>query len=330
MRQLAMPCVDTEGHRTPVKGVSSPRDNMPEVLPPLSETVGPIIRGDKTLVELFERGEKRRRIANDVAVLVEIEAPVVEDIPSKRYHKERPQSVFLEDIPGAPGKARPQSVYMVVSATSSPVPIHRLNDSTLPDRALRGDDRRRQGNLPVQVIALRGRRATYTCETGDRRIDWKGTESPKRGQEERAMTWRLCAAASSILALTLTACSPGPSAETTVEVDCEEFQASTQDPAIVAREIAVSTGAFVELWLCSNPSTGFEWEEAAMSDASVLKETVHEFVAPDSAMVGAAGQEHWTFEARGSGHCSVSLRYSQPWEGGEKGVWEFKLDVQVR
>ena len=144
------------------------------------------------------------------------------------------------------------------------------------------------------------------------------------------MTWRLCAVASSILALTLTACSPGPSAETTVRVDCEEFQASTQDPAVVAREIAVSTGAFVELWLCSNPSTGFEWEEAALSDASVLKETVHEFVAPDSAMVGAAGQEHWTFEARGSGHCSVSLRYSQPWEGGEKGVWEFKLDVQVR
>ena len=144
------------------------------------------------------------------------------------------------------------------------------------------------------------------------------------------MTWRLCAVAGSVLALSLTACSPGPSHETTVKVDCEEFQASEQDTAVVAREIAVSNGAVVELWLCSNPSTGFEWEETELSDASVLKEIFHEFVAQDSAKVGAAGQEHWTFEATSSGHCSVSLRYSQPWEGGEKGVWEFKLDVQVR
>jgi predicted secreted protein len=144
------------------------------------------------------------------------------------------------------------------------------------------------------------------------------------------MAWRLCAVAGSVLAFSLTACSPGPSVETTVMVDCEEFQSPAQDTAIVAREIAVSEGSFIELWLCSNPSTGFEWEEAALSDASVLKETDHEFVAPDSAKEGAAGQEHWTFEATGSGHCTVSLLYSRPWEGGEKGAWEFKLDVQVR
>ena len=143
------------------------------------------------------------------------------------------------------------------------------------------------------------------------------------------MSWRLCAAVASILILVPAACSPGPSAETTVGVDCEEFQASNRDPAIVSRELAVSTGAFIELWLCSNPSTGFEWDEVALSDASVLKETDHEFVAPDSAKMGAAGQEHWTFEATGSGHCTVSLRYSQPWEGGDKGVWEFALDVQA-
>ena len=143
------------------------------------------------------------------------------------------------------------------------------------------------------------------------------------------MTWRLCAVAGSVLALSLTACSPGPSHETTVKVDCEEFQTSAQDPAVVAREITVSKGAVVELWLCSNPSTGFEWEEAALSDDSVLEETFHEFVAPDSTKLGSAGQEHWTFEATGSGDCTVSLRYSRPWEGGEKGVWGFTLSVTV-
>lgn len=143
------------------------------------------------------------------------------------------------------------------------------------------------------------------------------------------MTWRLCAAAGSIPALGLAACSPGPSDETTVTIDCEEFQAPAQDPAVVAREIAVPKGAAVELWLCSNPSTGFEWEEAELSDSSVLEETFHEFVAPDSTMPGSAGQEHWTFEASGSGDCTVTLRYSRPWEGGEKGVWEFTLDVEV-
>ena len=143
------------------------------------------------------------------------------------------------------------------------------------------------------------------------------------------MNWRSCAIAGSILVLSLTACSPAPCDEATVKVDCEEFQAPAQDPAVIEREITVSKGAVVEFWLCSNPSTGFEWEEAELSDDSVLKETFHEFVAPDSTMPGSAGQEHWTFEATGSGDCTVSLRYSRPWEGGEKGVWEFTLDVTV-
>ena len=114
-----------------------------------------------------------------------------------------------------------------------------------------------------------------------------------------------------------------------MKVDCEEFQASAQDPAVVAREIAVSKGAVVELWLCSNPSTGFEWEEAELSDTSVLTETFHEFVASDSTKPGSSGQEHWSLEATASGDCTVTLRYSRPWEGGEKGVWEFTLDVKV-
>ena len=45
---------------------------------------------------------------------------------------------------------------------------------------------------------------------------------------------------------------------------------------------------------------------------------------------GTAGQEIWTFKALRPGTSTISMDYSRPWEGGEKGEWTFKLTVVVK
>ena len=122
----------------------------------------------------------------------------------------------------------------------------------------------------------------------------------------------------------------GASGQGAPEVTCDEFMELDPGEQAIERELEVTTGDSFTVTLCSNPSTGFEWEEAVISDQSVLRQAGHEFQAPGSgAPPGAAGKEVWTFEAVKRGTSTVSMAYSRPWEGGEKGVWTFSLTVVV-
>ena len=128
----------------------------------------------------------------------------------------------------------------------------------------------------------------------------------------------------------LFACCPA-SALISVEVSCDDFYQQEH----ISREVQVAVGDSFTVALCSNPSTGFQWSETAqISDETVVRQTDHEFVAPQGSgcaapAAGAPGQEIWTFEALGEGTCSVSMEYSRPWEGGESGVWTFNLTAVV-
>ena len=46
--------------------------------------------------------------------------------------------------------------------------------------------------------------------------------------------------------------------------------------------------------------------------------------------VGGAGKEIWTFKALKKGTSTVSMEYSRPGEGGEKGHWTFVAAVIVK
>jgi len=132
-----------------------------------------------------------------------------------------------------------------------------------------------------------------------------------------------------IALLGFAACSPAATAKE-VEVSCNDFSEQQQ----ISQSIEVSAGDSLKLTLCSNPTTGFKWAETAqISDQTVLKQTSHEFISPESTPPpppGTPGQEVWTFEALKSGTSTVSLEYSRPWEGGEKGEWTFELNVTVK
>jgi len=129
------------------------------------------------------------------------------------------------------------------------------------------------------------------------------------------------------VSVSLLACS-APAKQASVEVPCDDFYKQ----AAISQEVKVPADSSLTVTLCSNPTTGFQWEEAQISDQTVLQETSHKFVSPESEPPpppGTPGQEVWTFQTLKKGTSTISIDYSRPWEGGEKGTWKFSLTVVV-
>jgi predicted secreted protein len=131
----------------------------------------------------------------------------------------------------------------------------------------------------------------------------------------------LCASA-------LAACSTTRAAEP-LGATCDQFQ-STQT---VEQTGEIASGSDVNVVLCSNPSTGFTWEEPQLGDTSVVRLVDRSYQAPGGPtlpVVGAAGGEVLTFRAVAAGTTTVAIRYSQPWAGGTEGEWTYRLSITVR
>lgn len=115
-----------------------------------------------------------------------------------------------------------------------------------------------------------------------------------------------------------------------IEVSCDDFISTKH----ISQKIKVNAGDSLKVVLCSNPSTGFQWSEAAeISDQNILEQVDHKLVMPESEPLpppGTPGQEVWTFKALNKGKSTISLEYSQSWEGGEQGEWTYTLTVTVK
>jgi len=107
---------------------------------------------------------------------------------------------------------------------------------------------------------------------------------------------------------------------------CDEFGENNQ----ITGEVTLAVGDTFELTLCANPTTGFAWDEAQISDVTVLKQVSREYREPSEVMPGAAGSELFVFQALKAGSGTVTIDYSRPWEGGEKGVWTYTLNFTVK
>ncbi len=131
------------------------------------------------------------------------------------------------------------------------------------------------------------------------------------------------------ISLCLLACLP-TSKQASVEVSCDDFMRQQH----ISEEVEVAVDGSLTVSLCSNPTTGFLWVESAqISDQTVLQQTDHRFVSPVSEPPpppGTPGQQVWTFKALKKGTSTISMEYSRPWEGGEKGEWTFVLTVTVK
>jgi predicted secreted protein len=134
--------------------------------------------------------------------------------------------------------------------------------------------------------------------------------------------------ASLLCASAIAACSATRAADP-LGATCDQFQ-STQT---VEQTREIAAGSDISVALCSNPSTGFAWEEPTLGDSSVVRLVDRSYQAPGDAtlpVVGAAGGEVLTFRSVAAGTATVSVRYSQPWVGGTKGEWTYRLSITVR
>ena len=110
-----------------------------------------------------------------------------------------------------------------------------------------------------------------------------------------------------------------------VTISCEDF---AENPQSIINDFQIGVGDKITVRLCSNKTTGFQWDYEITGDIAV-KEEDHDFEEPDGDLVGAAGVEVWTFEGTEKGTAVVSMEYSQPWEGGMKKEWTYKMTITV-
>jgi predicted secreted protein len=128
-----------------------------------------------------------------------------------------------------------------------------------------------------------------------------------------------------LLILTLAALScVVTSRETYVEISCDDFM---ENPTSIRNDFEIEIGDKIYVELCSNPTTGFEWSYNMSGTA--VKEEDHDFDEPEGDMLGAPGKETWTFEGVGQGIAEILMEYSQPWDGGIKGEWTYRITVTV-
>jgi predicted secreted protein len=110
-----------------------------------------------------------------------------------------------------------------------------------------------------------------------------------------------------------------------VGISCAEFEQSNHRSG----EFEVQVGDKIRVELCSNPTTGFEWDYEMTVD-DVLKAEDHDFEEPEGDDPGAAGIETWTFEAAETGTTEVQMEYSLSSEGGLQSLWTYNMTVTVQ
>lgn len=124
----------------------------------------------------------------------------------------------------------------------------------------------------------------------------------------------LLAGLTTVVLLTLTACS-SPAKEVSV------------DESSTGKQIEIAVGGTLTVTLESNITTGYSWDLKQIGDTTILQKTDNKYEAPTSGLIGAGGKEIWNFKTLKAGKTTLTMEYSQPWEGGEKGARTFNLTV---
>lgn len=88
-------------------------------------------------------------------------------------------------------------------------------------------------------------------------------------------------------------------------------------------------GQPLEIRLPSNPSTGYRWSYTLIGDPVLRLDTVDGAVPGANGMVGAPGEELWSFRAQGAGHAVLTYEYTRSWEKNTPPAKTFTLIVDV-
>jgi inhibitor of cysteine peptidase len=128
-----------------------------------------------------------------------------------------------------------------------------------------------------------------------------------------------------LVPLFLVGCGGGGSV--TIALTSKDF--SSQNVSYMLANL--STTGTLTVKLESNPSTGYSWADAVISEPPVVTQVSRNYVAPTATgLVGAPGTDVWVFNATASGAGTITFNYSQPWQGGAKNAYTLYLVLTVK
>jgi inhibitor of cysteine peptidase len=115
-----------------------------------------------------------------------------------------------------------------------------------------------------------------------------------------------------------------------IELTVDDFMAQNH----ITRDIELIRPGSLIVSLGANPTTGFQWGEAEISETTIVVQVSHNFVEPQASgeepMVGAPGKDVWVFDSQKAGTATIKMSYGRPWEGGEKDEWTLTINVSVK
>jgi inhibitor of cysteine peptidase len=99
----------------------------------------------------------------------------------------------------------------------------------------------------------------------------------------------------------------------------------------IIKNVELNARDILTVRLDANHSTGYTWQEAEISNTSLIKQNERYFIEPtDTKVVGAPGTDVWVFDSLKAGSATISFSYDRPWEGGEKGTYTLTINVTVK
>ncbi|HVN95769.1 MAG TPA: protease inhibitor I42 family protein [Syntrophorhabdaceae bacterium] len=110
------------------------------------------------------------------------------------------------------------------------------------------------------------------------------------------------------VAVALIVASPG------ISGDSKELPGKTSTYVDPKRAIQLKVGEAFSIVLDSNPATGYQWQLTAPPDDKIVRLVRSEYRASQTNLVGAGGEEIWTFSTVGPGQVTLAFKYMRPWE----------------
>lgn len=151
------------------------------------------------------------------------------------------------------------------------------------------------------------------------------------------MTASKAGIAAASLLLTLAACAQPPASEpAAVPPPAKKMQVSPEwdvNTTQVGEERELAVGAFLDIELPANASTGYGWEVKEDGQPVLRQVPAPEPAAaaePPRPMPGAGGLSRWRFVAVQPGSASLHLVYRRPWENDAPPAREVRYRVVVR
>jgi predicted secreted protein len=93
--------------------------------------------------------------------------------------------------------------------------------------------------------------------------------------------------------------------------------------------LSVKTNEQFYITLSSNPSTGYAWQVASVSNPDMVRFVDSQYIRPESELVGAPGKQVLTFNALKEGSATIQLEYVRPFERGVPPVSIYVAEVMV-